>query len=114
MPAFNHAHASHAANHAALNPVLARALWQWLVVGVLALLLVPAARGNSAWFGPMSYWLVLAPLASLLVLYRHTLVAAWRGILVPAPRRHQPRHRGSQARRSGFAIARSNASQRAA
>ncbi len=116
MPVFNHARAPRAiaANHAVPNSVLVRALWQWLAVGALALLFIPALRGDSDWFGPMPYWLVLAPVASLLVLYRHTLAAVWRGILVPAPHRRRPRHRGLQARRSGFAANRGNASQRAA
>ena len=69
------------------HPRLARALWQWLALGVLLLLVFPAARGPSLWFGPGAFWLLGAPLASLLMLYRHALAAVWRGILAPAPRR---------------------------
>lgn len=83
----------------AAYPQLARALWQWLAVGALLLLALPAARGDSAWFGPVSFWLLGAPLASLLTLYRQVLAAAWRGVLVPAPRRRRSRGASQQARR---------------
>lgn len=120
MPVFDHARAARAiaaniaANCTDPNPVLVRALWQWLVTGALALLFIPALRGDSAWFGPVPYWLVLAPAVSLLVLHRHTLAAVWHGILVPAPHRRRPRYRSWQARRSGRAEAGHSASQRAA
>ena len=120
MAVFDHARAARAiaaniaANRTDPNPVLVRALWQWLAVGALALLFIPAARGDSAWFGPMPYWLVLAPVASLLVLHRHTLAAVWHGILVPAPHRRRPRHRDWQARRSGHAAPGRGTAQRAA
>jgi len=83
-------------------PVLARSLWQWLAVGALLVLCLPAARGESAWIGPWPFWLVGAPLVSLLVLYRQAVVAAWRSVLVPTPRRRRPRHGGPQARRTGY------------
>ena len=66
------------------DPRLVRTLWQWLALGALLLLVVPAARGHSLWFGPGAFWLLAAPLTSLLMLYRHAVAAAWRGILVPA------------------------------
>jgi len=70
-----------------LYPTLARALWQWLALGVLLVLLFPAIRGQGAWIGSGILWLVAAPLSSLLVFHRHAIAAAWRGVLVPAPRR---------------------------
>lgn len=74
----------------AVDPRLARTLWQWLALGAIAMLLVPAARGPVYLLGNMPFWLVLAPGAALLVLYRHALAAAWRAHLVRAtPRRRR-------------------------
>ncbi len=70
-----------------LYPTLARALWQWLALGVLLVLVFPALRSQGPWIGPGIFWLVAAPLSSLLVFHRHAIAAAWRGLLVPAPRR---------------------------
>jgi hypothetical protein len=79
------------------DPRLARTLWQWLALGLVAMLLVPAARGPVYLLGNMPFWLLLAPGTGLLILYRHALASAWRRVLVPAPRRR----RRSQACRSG-------------
>lgn len=95
-------------------PPLARALWQCLALGVLLLLALPAARGYSLWFGPGVFWLLAAPLASLLMFYRHAVAAAWRGILVPVPRRRRPRGATRQARRLGFGASVARTRQRAA
>jgi hypothetical protein len=81
--------------------VLQRLLWQWLVVGLLVVACVPAARGVSEIAGLMPLWLVGAPLLSLLVFHRSAVVAAWRSILVRTPRRRRPRQGGPQARRRG-------------
>ena len=62
--------------------VFARLLWQWLAVGVLLTLLFPAARGTSAVVGPLAFWLLGAPLTSLVVFHRHALAAARLGVLV--------------------------------
>jgi len=75
---------------------LARCLWQCLLLGALLALVLP--DGSPA----LSRWLLAAPAASLLMLYRHALWAAWRGILVPAPRRRRPRPGATQARRTGY------------
>lgn len=91
----------------AVDPRIARTLWQWLALGVVAMLLVPAARGPVYLLGNMPFWLVLAPGFALLTLYRHALAAAWRAHLVRAtPRRRRrtgvrsPFHsRSGQARR---------------
>ena len=73
-----------------VDPRLARTLWQWLALGALAMLLVPAARGPVYLLGNMPFWLVLAPGIALLTLYRHALAAAWRAHLVRAtPRRRR-------------------------
>lgn len=79
------------------DPILARTLWQWLVLGLVVMLLVPAARGPVYLLGNMPFWLLLAPGSGLLILYRQALASAWRRVLVPAPRRR----RRSQARRHG-------------
>ena len=83
------------------DPRLNRVLWQWLVLGTLALAIFPAARGYGFWLGWLPYWALIAPLAALSVLHRRVLMAAWRTVLVRAPRRRRQRG-GSQARRAGF------------
>jgi hypothetical protein len=73
-----------------VNIALARTLWQWLVLGALAVALVPAARGHSVLLGFLPFWLLLAPIAALIALYRNALTAAWRARLVLAtPRRRR-------------------------
>ncbi|MBP6597185.1 MAG: hypothetical protein KA196_06695 [Arenimonas sp.] len=62
------------------DPRLARTLWQWLALGTLAMLLVPAARGPVYLLGNVPFWLVLAPGLSLALLYRHALAAAWQTV----------------------------------
>src|SRR5687768_10206871 len=58
---------------AEIDPRLARTLWQWLVLGALAVTLLPAARGASPWIGSLPLWLLGMPATALLVLYRQTL-----------------------------------------
>jgi hypothetical protein len=73
-----------------IDPRLARTLWQWLVLGSLAVALLPAARGDSLLLGSLPFWLVAVPATALLVLYRTPLAAAWRARLVRAtPRRRR-------------------------
>ena len=73
-----------------VDPRVARTLWQWFVLGAIAVVLVPAARGHSQLIGALPFWLVVAPGTALLVLYRHPLAAAWRARLVRAtPRRRR-------------------------
>ena len=84
MPILKTASATH------VDPRLARTLWQWLVLGALAVALVPAARGDSTLLGWLPFWLVVVPATALLTLHRHALVAAWRARLVRAtPRRRR-------------------------
>ena len=59
-----------------------------VVLGALAVLLVPAARGNSDWFGFLPLWLLGMPLA-----------AWWCVTGFPIPRIALPRRRRAQARR---------------
>ena len=73
-----------------VDPRVARTLWQWFVLGAIAVVLVPAARGHSQLIGALPFWLVVAPATALLALYRHSLAAAWRARLVRAtPRRRR-------------------------
>jgi hypothetical protein len=57
----------------AVDPRLARTLWQWLALGALALVLVPALRGTTEALGWAPYWLVVAPAVALAVAYRQQL-----------------------------------------
>ena len=66
------------------------ALRQLLVLGIAAVVLIPAARGSSLWIGWLPLWLVGMP-----------LVAWWRlprlhrpqlGLALPRRRRVQARH----------------------
>lgn len=66
------------------------ALRQAVILGALAVLLIPAARGNSAWLGWLPLWLLGMPMA------------AWwslRGFPMPATALRLPRRRRVQARR---------------
>ena len=61
-----------------------------VILGTLAILFIPAARGGSEWFGWLPLWLVGMPLA------------AWwslRGFPVPALAVRMPRRRRAQASR---------------
>ena len=66
------------------------ALRQAVILGTLAVLLIPAARGNSEWLGWLPLWLVGMPLA-----------AGWSLRRFPAPEvaLRLPRRRRVQARR---------------
>ena len=61
---------------AALHRQWARVLTVWLALGLAAVLLWPEARGQHAWIGWWPFWLVLAPLSSLLVLAARRRAAA--------------------------------------
>ncbi len=87
----------------AVDPRIARTLWQWLALGLIAMLLVPAARGPVYLLGNMPYWLVLAPGVALLTLYRHALAAAWRAHLVRATPRRRRRF-GARRMKSGVRV----------
>lgn len=74
----------------------------WLVLGITAVLCVPALRGSSALFGWVPFWLVVAPLIDLAVLRRQRLAAASRAFLVSRSRRRRsaPRQARSLRRRA--------------
>jgi hypothetical protein len=74
-------------------------LWQWLALGVLMLVALPVTRGQHVWLGSGPFWLLVAPLSSLLVFHRQAIAAAWRGFLVTTPRRRLARGPSRQARR---------------
>lgn len=96
------------------DPRVNRTLWQWLVLGALLLAVFPDARGYSAWLGWLPFWALIAPSTALLALHRQVLMAAWRSVLVRAPRRRRQRGVSAQARRAGFGLVSRRQSQRAA
>lgn len=80
---------------AAPDPRLERALRRLVLFGILAVALLPAARGHSAWIGSLPLWLVAMPLSSWWALHRFR---------VPRPRgtagaRRHHRRGVAQARR---------------
>jgi hypothetical protein len=96
------------------DPRLSRLLWQWLTLGVLAMALFPGTRGYGIWLGWLPFWMLIAPVLALSVLHRHILMAAWRVVLVRAPRRHRQRSASPQARRAEFGPVSRRQSQHAA
>ncbi len=94
--------------------VFARLLWQWLAVGILLTLLFPGARGSNAVVGPLAFWLLGAPLTSLIVFHRHALAAAWLGVLVSTPGRRRARRVALPAPRPSFSARSAPARRRAA
>lgn len=83
-----------------LRIALRRALW----LGAALVLAVPAARGDSAWFGWLPLWLVGMPACALWALHRFRLP---RLPLPAASARSQRRRRGGQARRRAVRSGRS-------
>ena len=55
------------------DPALERLLRTWLAAGLLAVLLVPALRGSSAWLGWWPLWLVAMPGVAWWALHRFRL-----------------------------------------
>ena len=77
------------------DPRLERVLRQCVAIGVLLVLVVPAARGTSTWFGALPLWLLAMPLVSWWALHRFRLPRAPHAL---AQARHR-RRGGAQARR---------------
>lgn len=75
-----------------LRPLLRR----WLLLGLLAVLLLPAARGHHLWIGWLPYWLVVAPALCLMVLERQRMTASLAAVVAGRRTRRVP---GRQARR---------------
>ena len=83
------------------DPALDRLLRCWLVVGLLAVLLVPALRGSSAWLGWWPLWLVAMPGMAWWALHRFRMPP-----LPGSPARiRRSRRTGGQARRRAPAAA---------
>lgn len=76
------------------HEALDRLLRQVVVIGTLAVLLIPAARGSSEWLGWLPLWLVGMPLAAWWSLRRFPL---------PRVALQMPRRRRMQALRHGRA-----------
>jgi hypothetical protein len=66
-----------------------RSLRTWLGLGLLAVLLLPAARGHSHWVGWLPFWLLAWPALALALLHR----GRWRSLRARAvmPRRARRR-----------------------
>lgn len=60
--------------HSDSHDALDRLLRQVVILGTLAVLLVPAARGSSEWLGWLPLWLVGMPLAAWWSLRRFPLL----------------------------------------
>ncbi len=76
-----------------LDALLRRALW----LGAAVVLLVPAARGSSAWFGFMPLWLLGMPLTALWALHRFRVPPLF--VRAATSLRASRRRRTGQARR---------------
>jgi hypothetical protein len=96
MPKFAKSH-SHATT--TIDPRLERALRRIVLLGLLAVLAVPAARGSSALLGWLPLWLLGMPLSAWWALHRFALPRWPRPVAVPRRRRMQP-----QARRRSPAL----------
>lgn len=94
MPIFTESHASRSHAPVAVDPHLERALRRIVLVGLLAVLLLPAARGSSALFGWLPLWLLAMPLSAWWALHRFAL-PRWPRTAVAPRRRRGP----AQARR---------------
>ena len=69
-------------------------LRQAVILGTLAVLLIPAARGNSEWLGWLPLWLVGMPLAAWWSLRRFPLPEV--ALRLPRRRRVQARRRSAR------------------
>jgi hypothetical protein len=76
---------------------LDRSLRLWLAIGLLLILLLPAARGVHPAIGWLPFWLLGWPLLSLSLLHRHR----WLGWIAQQRRSPRSTRRGRrQARRA--------------
>ena len=83
----------------AKEPAIAVRIAQvWLVLGGLAMLCLPAARGSSEWLGWLPLWLVIVPAVQLAILRWRTLFAV-SGKALGHLRRHRARSAPRRARR---------------
>ena len=68
------------------HQALDRLLRQVVIIGTLAVVLIPAARGSTQWLGWLPLWLVGMPLAAWWSLRRFPLPR----MALPLPRRRRP------------------------
>ena len=80
------------------------ALRQAVILGTLAVLLIPAARGNSEWLGWLPLWLVGMPLAAWWSLRRFPLPEV--AVRLPRRRRVQATRRSVRRLPQPAALAR--------
>ena len=80
------------------------ALRQAVILGTLAVLLIPAARGSSDWLGWLPLWLVGMPLAAWWSLRGFPLPAV--AVRLPRRRRVQATRRSLRRVSQGVAVAR--------
>ncbi|HNV80027.1 MAG TPA: hypothetical protein PK227_04810 [Thermomonas sp.] len=80
------------------------ALRQAVILGTLAVLLIPAARGSSEWLGWLPLWLVGMPLAAWWSLRGFPLPAV--AVRLPRRRRVQATRRSLRRVSQGVAVAR--------
>jgi hypothetical protein len=71
----------------------------WLALGSLALLCFSQLRGSSVWIGWLPFWLVVAPLADLLILRWRSLLGLSRTTFANLQRR-RPALRHAVSRRA--------------
>lgn len=82
---------------AAIDPRLERVMRRVILCGLLAVLLLPAARGSNAWLGWLPLWLLAMPLSAWWALHRFAL-PRWPQAAVAGTRRRRGQ---AQARRRG-------------
>ena len=82
------------ATHPDIDPRIERALRAWLLWGTVAVILLPMARGHTAWLGWLPMWLVAMPACAWWALYRFPLPAlVARSEVGRARRRRAPQAR---------------------
>ena len=93
MPIFSESLASRSQAPAAIDPRLERALRRIVLVGLLAVLALPAARGSSALLGWLPLWLLAMPLSAWWALHRFALPRWPSPVGVQRRRRVRPQAR---------------------
>ena len=76
-----------------------------VILGTLAILFIPAARGGSEWFGWLPLWLVGMPVAAWWALHRFRVPTVLRRVRPAAARRRAPQARRLRTRGTGPARA---------
>ena len=109
MPIFSESLSSRSQSPTAIEPRLELALRRIVLLGLLVVMLFPAARGSSALLGWLPLWLLAMPLSAWWALHRFAL-PRW-----PRPAGVQRRRRTrAQARRRGQPVRGANGQLRAA